>query len=235
MRIHIILVSLAVVAMQAPAQSVISTHAGLILSSDGTVLVDGKPLPFIHGRFQELSQGSVLSIDKGRAELLLNPAVILWLGTRGAVRMHDNTLEHALIEVAAGPAVIQSSDLTPDTVVTLLFRDWQIKPSQHGLYRIDSDGPALTVLEGEATAIRGEETLAVGEHRRLNLATGVTDMAPASPPDDLDRWSAERRESIAAANLNGMIQTGELPPKPRRPCWRRPFPSAVTRFPGRLR
>lgn len=235
MRVPHILVGLAVtLAMQARAQSVISAHSGLILSSDGTVLVDGKPLTRVQGRFSELAKGSVLTTEEGKAEILLGPGVILWLGHRGSIRMHDNTLADARLELVSGAAVLESSALTPDTAVTLLFGDWQFTAPEHGLYRIDLATLFLSAREGTATLSRGAEKVAVSERQRLNLATLALDAVPEAS-DDLDRWSAARREAIAAANLNGMIQTGALPPKPRRPWWRRPFPSAVSQFPGRIR
>ena len=87
--------------------------------------------------------------------------MILWLGAHSTVRMHDNALAHARMEIAGGSAVVQVVDLTPDTDVTLLSHTWQIMPSPHSLYRIDSDRLGLTVLEGEAAVIRGKEKLSV--------------------------------------------------------------------------
>ena len=64
-------------ALPAAAQSVVSTHAGVVHYFEGVVSIGGVPLQPQFGRFPEMAEGSELRTAEGRAEVLLGPGVIL--------------------------------------------------------------------------------------------------------------------------------------------------------------
>src|SRR6516165_3166162 len=68
------------------AQSVISTHSGLVYFFEGSVSIGEQPLPHRFGRFQDLGEGRELTTGRGRAEVLLTPDVVLRIGENSAIR-----------------------------------------------------------------------------------------------------------------------------------------------------
>src|SRR5580698_6658689 len=86
------LAAVAGVALSANAQSVISTHSGVIYFSEGAVYVGDQPLERYPGKFPDVPQGAELRTADGRAEVLLTPGVFIRLGEKSAIRMLANDL-----------------------------------------------------------------------------------------------------------------------------------------------
>src|SRR5882724_12161096 len=59
------------------AQTIVSAHSGVVHFFEGAVSIDGRALEQKFGRFDELKPGSELRTDRGRAEVLLTPGVLL--------------------------------------------------------------------------------------------------------------------------------------------------------------
>ena len=76
------LAAIAGLALSASAQSVISTHSGVIYFSEGAVYVGDQPLERYPGKFPSVPQGAELRTADGRAEVLLTPGVFLRMGER---------------------------------------------------------------------------------------------------------------------------------------------------------
>src|SRR5580658_685752 len=137
-------------ALPANAQSVISTHSGVIHFFEGAVYLGDQPLESHLGKFPSVPQGSQLRTAEGRAEVLLTPGVFLRMGDRTAIRMVSNDLADTRVELQTGSAIVDSAELNSDTSVTLIYKDWRVHLLQSGVYRIDSDPPRLWVRDGEA-------------------------------------------------------------------------------------
>lgn len=75
-----------VLASNARAQSVISTHSGVVHFFEGDVYLDDRPLASHLGRFPTLPQGAELRTGEGRVEVLLTPGVFLLMDGRSAIR-----------------------------------------------------------------------------------------------------------------------------------------------------
>src|SRR5580704_4986252 len=71
----------------AHAQSVISTHSGVIHFFEGAVYLDDQALEPHLARFPSMADGSELRTGEGRAEVLLTPGVFLRMDARSAIRM----------------------------------------------------------------------------------------------------------------------------------------------------
>jgi hypothetical protein len=199
--------ALILLSVQAQAQSVISAHAGLIHCSEGEVLVDGRTISHVNGRFPELSKSSLLITNEGKVEVLLSPKIFLWLGPHSAIRMLDNTLADARLELLGGSALLQSMMVSPDNSVTLIYKSLQVHPTANGLYRIDSTPSFFTVIQGEAEVTNGTDSFLLKERLRLPFPSGLIAPLAEGEPDELDQWALERRRIISAANRSGVRTT----------------------------
>src|SRR6266436_6532604 len=125
--------------VRASAQSVISSHSGLVHFFEGGISIDGQAVSRINGRFPEIPEGSRLDTNDGRAEILLTPEVFLWLGRNSAIRMQRNSLEDTRVQLLEGSAIVQSKQLLPGNAVTLIHKGSQVSLPAYSRYRIDAD------------------------------------------------------------------------------------------------
>src|SRR4029077_14104819 len=123
----------ALLCIRASAQSVISAHSGLIHFFEGAISIDGRAVPPINGRYAEIPEGSLLNTNDGKAEILLGPETLLWLGPNSAIRLRQNSLADARVELLEGSAVIQSAQLPPGNTETLIHKDSEVRLSAYSL------------------------------------------------------------------------------------------------------
>jgi hypothetical protein len=195
------LAAIAGLALSASAQSVISTHSGVIYFSEGAVYVGDQPLERYPGKFPSVPQGAELRTADGRAEVLLTPGVFLRMGERSAIRMVANDLADTQVELQAGSAIVDAGEPNSGTSVTLIYKDWRVHFVQKGSYRIDSDPPRLRVRAGEAEvfAARAAQPISVEAGMSLPFASVlVPERSIGEPGDALSDWSSGRSESISA-------------------------------------
>ena len=88
-----------------PRSRVISAKAGFVFFVQGRVSVEGGPLS-TGEHFRQLRNGESLSTQRGRAEVLLNPGVVLRLGDMSRLHMDDVKLTDACVSLESGSAVI---------------------------------------------------------------------------------------------------------------------------------
>ena len=69
------------------AQSVISTHSGIVYFFEGSVYLGDQVLQPHPGKFSSVPPGAELRTAEGRAEVLLTPGVFVSIGARSAIRM----------------------------------------------------------------------------------------------------------------------------------------------------
>jgi hypothetical protein len=190
-------------ALSANAQTVISTHAGLIHFFEGPVYLGDQPLESHLGRFPYVSPGVILRTEEGRAEVLLTPGVFLRLGQRSAIRMLTSDLADTQVELLGGSAVVDSGPPNSDTSVTLIYKNWRVHFLEEGHYRIDSDPPRLVVKQGEAEVSAGPGGRRVAVHPWTSLPFAdvlVTEPSSMEPADSLRDWANGRNASISADN-----------------------------------
>jgi hypothetical protein len=198
------LFSLSLLCAQVSAQSVISTHSGLIHFSEGLVFIDDRPLTPSYGRFSEISENSVLRTEQGKAEVLLTPGVFLRMGENSAIRMISSNLSNTQVEFLKGSAILQSMDiLPPDNSVILIYKGWQIRLQQQGLYRVDSDPPQLKVYNGDSEVSLDGKTMVVSERNLFSFPDAVVSERFANETDALDRWADKRSRATSAALTAG--------------------------------
>ncbi len=142
--------------MPVAAQSVVSTHAGLIHYFEGDVSIGGTALQQQFGRFPEIPQGAELQTAQGRAEILLGPGVILRVAEDSTIKMLSTSLADTRVEILKGTAIEQSKDALPGNSAVLLYKGWQMRVLKQGTFRIDSDPEQIRVYNGEVEVRAGE-------------------------------------------------------------------------------
>ena len=189
----------------AAAQHVISARSGVVQYTEGRVLADYKPVDTSLGHFLQLQENQQLDTEEGRAEVLLNPGVVLRLGENGSVKLLSGKLTDTRVEVLKGSAILEANALSKeakDNAVTLVYKDVTFTPLKNGLYRIETDPARVRVYEGEllVRSPSGEMRLKKGHEALLNgvLLAGKFD---PKADDDLYRWSARRSGYMAEANV----------------------------------
>ena len=195
------LAAVAGLALPANAQSVISTHSGVIYFFEGAVYLGDQPLERYPGKFPCVPQGAGLRTADGRAEVLLTPGVFLRMGERSAIRMVANDLADTQVELRTGSAIVDSGEPNSGTSVTLIFKDWRVHLIQKGSYRIDSDPPRLRVREGGAEVSAGPTGQPITVETGMSLPLAgvlVPERSVGEPGDALSDWSSGRSESISA-------------------------------------
>lgn len=185
----------------ASAQSIVSTHSGVVNFFDGSVSIDGQTLEQKFGRFDEIKPGSELRTDQGRAEVLLTPGVLLRVDEHTAIRMVSNKLTDTRLELISGSAALDSRNAAPGAPVLIAYKDYQMRFERSGRYRFDSLPAELRVDEGEADVTSRGKTAAVQAGQVLPFSTPFTARATSQKDEDgLDRWDQDRSTSIAADN-----------------------------------
>ena len=182
------------------AQSVISTHSGIVYFFEGSVYLGDQVLQPHPGKFSSVPPGAELRTAEGRAEVLLTPGVFVRIGARSAIRMVANELSDTRVELLAGSALVDSAEPNSGTSVTLIYKNWSVRFLERGVYRIDTDPPRLSILQGKAEVSAGtDKDVTVG--RGMNLPfSSVLVPQPSTDwrRDALSAWAEGRQQSISA-------------------------------------
>lgn len=187
----------------AAAQSVISAHSGVVHFFEGSVYVGDRPLDRQFGRFPEIPEGAELRTAQGRAEVLLTPDVILRIAENSAIRMLSADLSDTRVELLNGFGILESTEAHPDNSVLLVYKNWQVRFGQPGVYKIVSDPACLQVNRGEAEVSAGGKgtPVAVKTGQTLPFADIlVPDQSAAEPVDAFSDWAMDRSQAVSMDN-----------------------------------
>jgi hypothetical protein len=179
------------------AQLVISAHSGLIDFWEGEIFLDDRPVERSRGRFPRIGNGSVLHTSRGRAEVLLGPSVLLWMGPQSAVSMLSDGLADTRVELLDGAVVVRLMDNPLAAPAVLVFRDGQIRLWKPGAYRLDTARAQLRVMSGKAEITSKASTVLVGEGRLFSFNSGLVSPYSRDATDTLDLWAKQRVDAIA--------------------------------------
>lgn len=182
------------------AQSVISTHSGIVYFFEGSVYLGDQVLQPHPGKFSSVPPGAELRTAEGRAEVLLTPGVFVRIGARSAIRMVANELSDTRVELLAGSALVDSAEPNSGTSVTLIYKNWSVRFLEQGVYRIDTDPPRLSILQGKAEVSGGtDKDVTVGRGMTLPFASVLAPQPLTDwPGDALSAWAEGRQQSISA-------------------------------------
>ena len=185
----------------AAAQSVIATHSGVLYFFEGSVFIGDTQVEQRFGRFPDIGEGRELRTGRGRAEVLLTPGVFLRIGDNTSIRMVSSRLSDTRVELLGGSAIVEAGEPAPDTSVTLIHKNWQVRIPDQGVYRIDSEPPQVQVYKGAAeVAAEGEPAVRVQEGQELPLAAVLVPEASSGAADAFKTWSMNRSRAVAADN-----------------------------------
>jgi hypothetical protein len=204
------------------AQSVVSAHSGVLHVSEGAVYANDQLVNQKYGTFPDLKEKSVLRTEAGRAEVLLTPGVFLRIGENSAIKMIDNRLSDTRVELLKGTAIVECDDPMKENAVTMIYGDYQIHVRKASVLEFASDPAQLKVFHGEAEVeLNGTvSTVKSGKMLPFSQALAQERFDTKSSGDELTRWSQERSEAVAVANVsaakslrdsgNGLFGTGSF-------------------------
>jgi hypothetical protein len=215
------LASLGLAVVSANAQPIISAKSGVVAGMEGKVLINGQQIQQSVTHFPEVKEGSLLSTEDGRVELLLPPGFMLRLGENGSLKMLANRLIDTRVELQSGSAVVEVDQTSQDYNVSVALKDSVVTLSKVGVYRFDSDPARLKVYHGSATVSLGGEMVMVGTGKMLALsgANATAEKFDVEQTDSLDNWSRRRAEAMALANISGAKYSNDNYPAPSTNAW----------------
>jgi hypothetical protein len=189
----------------APAQSVRSTHSGLLYFFEGYVFVGDEQVQQKFGRFPEIGEGRVLRTELGRAEVLLTPGVFLRVDENSAIRLLSDSVSDTRVELLRGSAILEVSHEAGDAPDTLIYKSWKMRLPANSIARIDSEPAQLRVLSGTAAvSVDGDPAVTVQRAEVLPLASVlVPESATTRTADNFNIWSMNRSSVVEEDNTIG--------------------------------
>jgi hypothetical protein len=201
-------VILALSAIPALAQPVISAKSGLISYVEGKVYLSDQIVEPSPTHFPDVKENALVRTAEGRAEVLLTPGVVLRLGENSSFKMLTNRLIDTRLELLTGSAVVEADEIAKDTNVTLVCKDGTVSLGKKGLYRFDTAPARLKVYEGLASARLAGQNVEVAGGKTLGLGGTIASVEKfdKADTDSLDNWSKRRGELVAMANVSSAKQ-----------------------------
>jgi hypothetical protein len=186
------------------AQTVISANAGLICYTEGRVLLNGRTLRLVPGRFPQMRTDDVLRSATGRGEILLNPGAFLRVRDNSAVRLLSSSLTEPRVEILSGAVIFEVADLKKETSVTAVWRGVTVSAAKKGVFRLDTNPAALRVFEGEALVSSEGRSIKVGKGKTLAFGGAWTSAKfDVRQVDSFDHWNGRRAVLVARSNARG--------------------------------
>ena len=172
--------------------------------SEGSVFVGDQPVNQKFGTFPDLKEKSVLRTEAGRAEILLTPGVFLRVGENSSIKMIDNRLSDTRVELLSGTAVVECDDPMKVNAVTMIYGDYQVHVRKPLVMEFASNPAELKVFHGEAEVeLNGTvSTVKSGKAMPFTQALAQERFDIKTSSDELTRWSQERSEAVAVANVS---------------------------------
>jgi len=195
--------SAAVAISVASAQTVISAKSGLIHYVEGRAYLGDQQIESKFGEFADLKENAQLRTEEGRAEVLLTPGVFLRVGDNTAIRMVTNRLIDTRVEFLSGSALVEADELIKDNGVTIVYKDYAIQLEKKGMYRFDSDPPAVRVYDGQAMVLFNgkSEEIKTNHMLEMNGELKIARFDKDKSTDELYLWSRDRSQYLAIANV----------------------------------
>ena len=197
---------LALGALPALAQHVISAKSGVVSYVVGTVKVNDEVVRPSETKYTEVKENAVLRTEEGRAEVLLTLGAILRIGDNSSFKMLTNRLIDTRVELLTGTHIVEVAEIQKDNNLTLVAKDATVVITKRGLYRFDVDQAKIKVFEGVlGVTVNGQSTL-VGAGKMMDTATASVEKFDKETTDAMDRWAKRRAELIAMANASSAKQ-----------------------------
>jgi hypothetical protein len=186
------------------AQTDKTAAPGTVNYIEGQVAIDGHVVPRNQNGYSQLESNQVLSTQNGKAEILLSPGVFLRVGNNSQIRMVSPELVAPRVEVISGEAMVEADWVPKDAEVDVVEHGAQASIRKAGLYKFDSNGSLIEVVDGKLQVTENDQTKEFGKGKEVTLAAAK--LKPVSfdrkAEDDLYRWSNVRAGYLAEANMS---------------------------------
>jgi hypothetical protein len=200
----------------APAQvgsvaPVTPSKSGMVSYIQGAVYNDDALIPDpVVAQFPYIKEGGSLRTAEGRAEVVMNPGVMVRVGENSALRMVTNRFIDTRVELTQGAATVQLVEAEKDNSFTLVCKDATVSISKAGFYHFYVQPAAIKVFSGEARVQMGEQTIEVSAGKMLQFDGGnaTVQKFDKESTDSLDNWSGRRGELVSAANASAARNCG---------------------------
>jgi hypothetical protein len=197
---------LALGALPALAQPVISAKSGVVSYVIGKVMVGDEVVKPSETKFTEVKENAVLRTEDGRAEVLLTLGAILRTGDNSSFKMLTNRLIDTRVELLTGTHIVEVAEVQKDNNLTLVAKDATVVITKRGLYRFDVDQSRIKVFEGVlGVTVNGQSTL-LGAGKAMDTTTASVEKFDKEATDAMDHWAKRRAELIAMANASSAKQ-----------------------------
>jgi hypothetical protein len=177
---------------------------GTVNYIEGQVSIDGRVIARNQYGYSHLEANNVLSTQNGKAEILLSPGVFVRVGNNSEIRMVSPELVAPQVEVIRGQAMVEADWVPKDGQIDILQKGAQATIRKPGLYRFDSDGSRIQVIDGKLTVAENNQRKEFGKGKEVTLTAAK--LKPVSfdrnAEDDLYRWSSVRDSYLAEANVS---------------------------------
>lgn len=186
-------------------QDAVSAKSGMVNYFEGKVLLNGEPLVYDRARFPQIPAGGTLqATDEGRAEVMLSPGVLMWVGEGAKVELVSDNLLNAKVRVLAGSVVISGTEFTDDMSLTVLVNEDTVDIRKKGIYRFDAAPASIYVYDGEATVARAAGNSKVKKGNALALSQPQAQLAKFDKDETsaLLAWAESRDSQIQTASLS---------------------------------
>lgn len=187
------------------AQDAISAKAGMVNYFEGKVLLNGAELTYERAKFPQIPKGGTLEATmEGRAEVLLAPGVLMWLGEGAKVELVSDSLAHAKVRLLAGSVVVSATEFADDSTLSLLVNEDTVEIRERGIYRLEASPASVYVYDGEANVLRATGDTKVKKGRTLALSQPEASLAKFDKDEtsSLLAWAQSRDSQIQLASLS---------------------------------
>ena len=155
---------LALGALPAFSQSVISAKSGVVSYVQGNVLLNDQEIKNSETKGTEIKEGGVLRTEEGRAEVLLTLGAVLRVADASSLTLLTNRLIDTRIELLKGTHILEVAEVQKDNNLTIIMKDATIVVTKRGLYRFDVDE---SKIERDLLQFRKFRGRVVADHRRV--------------------------------------------------------------------
>ena len=199
------------------AQPPISGRAGLIYYAEGDIELNSRLLlQFIP--MVRVAAGQTLRVNRGRAELLLQPQNFLRLADHSTVEMKSDAL--SIVElILGGAAILDISNADARNSISASCSGPVAQVLRPGIYRFDcrhGETPdSLTVVRGRARIASNGRTVELTSNQLILLIPGLNVRnLHGRNSDAFDHWSASRTALIARKRGQETILEDKNKPPP---------------------
>ena len=181
------------------------SKSGMVSYIQGAVYADDTLIPDpIVAQFPYMKEGGTLRTTEGRAEVVMNPGLMMRVGENSTLRMITNRFIDTRVELVQGAATVQLLEVDKDNSFTLVCKDATVVVAKAGFYHFYAEPAGVKVFAGEARVQMGDQNIEVSAGKMLEFGGGKASVQKfdKDSTDALDRWSGRRGELVSAANAS---------------------------------